>query len=97
MISREIKILNRYGIHARPSSMISELAMTFKSSIIIKKEDRSAQATSVMDLILLCVEPGSTIFIYIDGEDEAQAMHALVDLIEIRQFDEENMQDEPKN
>ncbi|MGL4562120.1 MAG: HPr family phosphocarrier protein [Brevinema sp.] len=92
MISREIKILNRYGIHARPSSMISELAVSFKSSIIIKKDGKTANASSVMDLILLCVEPGSSILIDIDGEDEKEAMDALIELIEVRRFDEDAME-----
>ncbi|MGL4562482.1 MAG: HPr family phosphocarrier protein [Brevinema sp.] len=92
MISQEIKILNRYGIHARPSSMISELAISFKSSIIIKKDGKTANATSVMDLILLCVEPGSSIQIDVDGEDEKEAMDALIDLIEVRRFDEDAME-----
>ncbi|MGL4394873.1 MAG: HPr family phosphocarrier protein [Brevinema sp.] len=93
MISQEIKIINRFGIHARPSSMISELANTFKSTISLQKDGRSASALSVMDLILLCVEPGSTITLIVDGEDEVQAMDAMLDLIINRRFDEEQMQD----
>jgi len=89
MIIKEIKVINRYGIHARPSSMISELANTFKSTIIIKKDNKTANAQSIMNLILLCVEPKSTIILQIDGEDEELAMQSFIDLIEVRRFDED--------
>lgn len=92
MISHDIKILNRYGIHARPSSMISELANSFKSKIVFQKDGRSADAKSVMDLILLCIEPGSTITLVIEGQDEQLALDAFIQLIEVRKFDEENME-----
>lgn len=89
MIIQKIQIRNRYGIHARPSSMISELANTFKSTISLEKDGKIANAQSIMDLILLCVEPHSTITIHIEGEDEQQALESFVDLIENRRFDED--------
>ncbi|MGL5253813.1 MAG: HPr family phosphocarrier protein [Brevinema sp.] len=88
MIKRDLHIKNRYGIHARPSSMISDLANNFKSSITIEKEGRTADARNIMSLILLCVEPQSVITAYIDGEDEIEATAALVSLVEERLFDE---------
>ena len=89
MIKRDLHIQNRYGIHARPSSMISDLAAGFKSSITLEKGGRTADARNIMSLILLSAEPNSTVTAYIDGEDEIEAIEALVHLIEERRFDEE--------
>ncbi len=89
MLKRKIKINNKYGIHARPSSMISELASQFKSSILIEYREKTADASSIMNLILLCVEPKTEVEIVIEGEDEAKAMDAMVHLLEVRFTQEE--------
>lgn len=90
MIRKDIEINNRYGIHARPSSMICDLANTFSCAITIEKNGRTADARNIMSLILLTAEPKSTITITLDGEDEKEALAAFVDLIEVRLFDEDS-------
>lgn len=89
MIIREVQIKNKFGIHARPSSLITELANTFKSSITFEKDGRTADARNIMSLILLCVGPHSSVLLHVDGEDENEAMEAFVNLIEERLFDED--------
>lgn len=88
MISQEINILNRYGIHARPSSMIADLAENFQSTIIFEKDGKKADARNIMNLILLSIGPNSKITVHINGPDETSALKALIDLIEVRCFDE---------
>ena len=89
MLKRKIKINNKYGIHARPSSMISELASQYKSSISIEYREKTADASSIMNLILLCVEPKTEVELVIEGEDEEKAMEAMVYLLEVQFTKEE--------
>ena len=61
MLKKLININNKYGIHARPSSRISEMVSEHQSQVIIKYNDKEADASSVMSLILLCIEPQTQI------------------------------------
>lgn len=83
MLSEKVKIKNKYGIHARPSSMISELTNKFKSSITFEYNEKEADASSIMNLILLCIEPGVDIIVKTEGEDEEDAMKAILHLLTI--------------
>lgn len=88
MLKKEVIIKNKLGIHARPASSIAKLAGNYKSSITIEKDGITANAKSIMDLLILEADKDSSILIIADGKDEESAISAITELIE-RGFDEE--------
>jgi len=89
MQSITVEVKNEYGIHARPASLLVELAGKFESDITITMGDRVVTAKSVMNVLLLAAGKGSKLVITADGPDEAQALRALQQLIEVDKFHKE--------
>lgn len=81
MIKKEFTILNKYGLHARPAAQLVKVTGKFKSSIKIEKDGITADGKSIMGLMTLAAEVGSTIIVIADGEDAQQAVDAVSELI----------------
>jgi phosphocarrier protein len=77
MPERDVKIVNKLGIHARPAAEIVKTAGKFKSSITIVRDDLEVNAKSIMGVMMLAAEFGSTITIRAVGDDADQALDAL--------------------
>jgi phosphocarrier protein HPr len=88
MIEQHIKVINSLGIHARPASMIVQTAIKFKSAILIIKDGASADAKSIMSVMMLAAACNSTVTIRATGNDEAEAVKAIAALFELK-FKEE--------
>jgi len=88
VLKKEVIIRNKLGIHARPASSIVKLAGSYKSSIKLEKNGISANAKSIMDLLILEADKDSKVLVIADGEDEEKALSSIIELIE-RGFDEE--------
>jgi len=73
MITKELKVINELGIHARPSSLIVKTALKFKSKIDFVKEDTRANAKSIMEVMMLAAVYGTQIKLIVEGEDEIEA------------------------
>jgi phosphotransferase system HPr (HPr) family protein len=82
LIQKEITVINRLGVHARPSALVVQTANKFKSEIKFKRKDLEVNAKSIMGVMMLAAEMGSKILIQAEGEDEAQAVEALAKLFE---------------
>jgi len=82
MITKSVTMTNQVGLHARPATFFIQKANEFKSSIWIEREERKVNAKSLLGVLSLGVVKGGEINIIIDGEDEAEAMAALLELIE---------------
>jgi phosphocarrier protein HPr len=89
MITKTVTIPNKLGLHARPASLFVKTAAQFESDIKIEKDGVEVNGKSIMGVMMLAAEQGSEITIRADGPDEKEAMKALMDLIEVRKFDEE--------
>ena len=89
MISKIFKIKNKLGIHARPAAEFVKTASRFSSDINVAKNDNRVNGKSIMGILMLEAAHGTEIEVEIDGQDEEEAMEAMTDLIENRQFDEE--------
>jgi phosphocarrier protein HPr len=85
--SCEIAIANALGLHARAAAKFVHTAGRFTSRILVARGQREVDGKSIMGLLLLAAAQGIAIRITADGEDEAQALAALCDLIK-RGFDE---------
>ncbi|MEP6858011.1 MAG: HPr family phosphocarrier protein [Gemmatimonadales bacterium] len=77
MPEREAKIVNKLGIHARPAAEIVKTAGKFKSSITIVREDLEVNAKSIMGVMMLAAEFGSTVVLRATGDDAEGALDAL--------------------
>ena len=84
MIEREATIVNQEGLHARPAARIVRLASSFNSDIEICKDGVGVNGKSIMGVMMLAAECGSTVQIRARGDDSQAAVDALVQLIQNR-------------
>lgn len=88
MTTRNVTILNRAGIHARPASMIVQTAQQFDSSIWIEKEDVKINAKSIMNILTLGATYQTKLVVSAEGPDEDEAVAELSELFD-NKFKEE--------
>lgn len=81
MIERAVKVVNSLGLHARPAAQLVRLASTFQSQIELVKDDMVVNAKSIMGVMMLAAECGSTIQLRASGDDAEQALAALEKLV----------------
>jgi phosphocarrier protein len=81
MIEREVRIVNQLGLHARPAAQIVKTASTFQAEIEILKDGMSVNGKSIMGVMMLAAECGSSITLRATGADEAAAIDALSALV----------------
>jgi phosphotransferase system HPr (HPr) family protein len=81
MISEKVTILNETGLHARPASVFVNTAAKFKSDLTIQKEEKKANAKSILSVLGLGISKGTEITISAEGPDEEEAVSKLVQLI----------------
>lgn len=86
-MQQEVEIINKLGLHARASSKFTQLAGRFACEVWIAKGARRVNGKSIMGVMMLAAAKGSVVSIETVGEDEAEAMNALIELIQNR-FDE---------
>jgi len=89
MIRRDLPIVNKLGLHARAASHLVKTASDFKARITVEKAGASANAKSIMGLMLLAAAKGHTVTVTADGEDEDAAMSAVEALIRNRFHEEQ--------
>jgi phosphocarrier protein HPr len=81
MLQREVEITNKLGLHARASARLTQVAGQFQADIWLSRSGKRVNAKSIMGVMMLAAAKGCTIVIETDGADEADAMHALQQLI----------------
>jgi phosphocarrier protein len=81
MQQRDVEIVNKLGLHARPSARLTQLASSFDSQVFLSRNGRRVNAKSIMGVMMLAAARGSTITLETEGEDEQEAIEALTDLI----------------
>ncbi|MDD2394775.1 MAG: HPr family phosphocarrier protein [Sphaerochaeta sp.] len=84
MVTRELKVFNRAGIHARPAASIVKLANKYESELYLEKENMKINGKSIMGIITLGATHQSTIVMTCDGPDEQQMADAIQSLFENR-------------
>lgn len=81
MISTEVEIINKLGLHARASTKLTQTASRFASEVWISRNGRRVNAKSIMGVMMLAAAKGSIITLEANGADEQPAIQALTDLI----------------
>jgi phosphocarrier protein len=80
-LTKDLTIVNKLGIHARPAAMFVKLATRFKCDIFVEKDGEKVNGKSIMGLMMLAAGPGSQLRIYADGHDASQAITELEALV----------------
>ncbi len=88
MISKTVTVKNRAGIHARPAALIVQTANSFDSQIFFEKENNRINGKSIMGIITLGASYNTILDIVAEGDDESEAVDAIVKLFENR-FEED--------
>ena len=84
MISRNVTIINRLGLHARAATRLVNCVSDFDAEIIVKKGARAVNGKSIMGVLTLAAATGTDLIIEADGVDEEQALDAVLKLISNR-------------
>lgn len=85
---RTAAITNRRGLHARAAAKFVKLAATFDAQITVGHRGTEVSGLSIMGLMMLAAAPGCSIELKVGGNQAAEAMEALYDLVD-RKFDED--------
>jgi phosphocarrier protein HPr len=80
-IEKELIIVNRLGLHARPAAMFVRIASRHRAEIWVSKEGEEVNGKSIMGLMMLAAGQGSKLRIRCDGSDADKAMEELEELI----------------
>ena len=86
---KTVTIINKLGLHARASAKFVSTASRFGSHIDIKRNNKIVNGKSIMGVMMLAASKGTEIELHIHGEDETEAMQALLNLIADRFGEEE--------
>lgn len=81
MLERSMKIVNRLGLHARPAAEFVKLAGRFRAEIRVEKDGLEVDGKSIMGMLMLAAEHGSSITIRAEGSDAEEALGALAQLV----------------
>ncbi|MBB3313795.1 phosphocarrier protein [Rhizobium sp. BK196] len=87
-LSREILIINKRGLHARASAKFVQTVDAFDATITVSKDGMTVGGTSIMGLMMLAASPGSSVIVSASGNQAAEALNALDQLIQ-NKFGEE--------
>jgi phosphocarrier protein HPr len=82
MATRDCKISNKLGLHARASAKLTQLAAQYSSEVWMSRAGRRVNAKSIMGVMMLAAGKGTTVTIETIGADDAEALAAVVSLID---------------
>lgn len=82
MVEREVTVRNRAGLHTRPASMLVRTAAQFDAEVFLRRDNYEINGKSVIGVMTLAAEQGSTLTLVVEGEDEDEATEAIVELFE---------------
>lgn len=82
MVEKKIRIVNQIGLHARPASLVVNMAKAYKSSVEFIKDGKVYNGKSIMGVLSMAAKMDDEISIRVSGEDEAAALTELARLIE---------------
>ncbi len=87
-VTRELTVINKLGVHARPSAMFVKIASRYQCDIFVEKDGERVNGKSIMGLMMLAAGPGSRLKVIAAGTDAMAAVNELDALLK-RKFDED--------
>jgi phosphocarrier protein HPr len=88
MIETQVTIINKLGLHARAAAKLVSTASAFGSRIKVGYPDKMVDGKSIMAVMMLAASKGTELLLQVEGDDQEQALEAVLDIIN-RRFDEE--------
>lgn len=82
MIKKSVTISNKLGLHARASAKLTKLAGSFPCEVWLSRGDRRINAKSIMGVMMLAAGLGSTVELETNGQQEDEALNAIVQLMD---------------
>ncbi|MEP6777553.1 MAG: HPr family phosphocarrier protein [Chthoniobacterales bacterium] len=83
-LQKEMTVVNRLGLHARPAAMFVRVASRFRSEVWVEKEGENVNGKSIMGLMMLAAGQGSKLLVRCEGPDAAKALQEIEELINAR-------------
>jgi phosphocarrier protein len=87
-VTKELIVINKLGIHARPAALFVKTANRFDCEIFVEKDGEKVNGKSIMGLMMLAAGPGSKLLVHAEGQDAAHAV-GEIELLLKRKFDED--------
>ena len=87
-MTKDLRVTNKLGIHARPAAMFVKTANRFSCDIFVEKDGEKVNGKSIMGLMMLAAGPGSRLLVHAEGGDASRAVVELESLLS-RKFDED--------
>jgi phosphocarrier protein len=82
MLTRDVTITNKLGLHARAAAKLVSTAGRFAADVFVEKEDQRINGKSIMGVMMLAASQGTVLTLVVDGEDAEAAMDALTSLVD---------------
>lgn len=89
MIRKILKVENKLGVHARPAGLLVELTSKAESEVFILFEGTRANAKSILNVMMLAMEPGAEVEFEVEGSDEEKTMVAIEELFAARFYEDD--------
>jgi len=80
-VEREVKIVNKYGLHARPAMQLVEVANKYNSNVEVSKDALTVDAKSIMSIMRLAATKDSVLRIRAEGDDAEQAVEEMAEIV----------------
>jgi len=77
MIEKQLKIKHKWGLHARPAGKFIRLTAKFNSDVYLEKDGEKANGKSILEILSLALEYGSSVKIMVNGKDEEDALKTI--------------------
>lgn len=87
-VTIEVKLTNKYGLHARPAALFVQMCNRFSSEVTVVLDTMRVSGKNILDIMTLGAEPGSTLILEIAGSDAQEAADSLKELVDSK-FGEE--------
>jgi phosphocarrier protein len=81
VVSREVEIVNRLGLHARAAARFVQAASRFRARVTVSRDGRVMDGKSILGILLLAASQGTRLVVSADGDDEEAAVDALAGLV----------------
>jgi len=81
-MERQVTICNKLGLHARAAAKLVSVASGFSDEVLVEKDGQRINGKSIMGVMMLAASQGTVITLIVNGEREAEAMAALIALID---------------
>ncbi len=90
LVEKEIVIKNKQGLHARPAAIFVQIANKYESEITVRKDNEEVNGKSIMGILILAAEQGSSVCVRAEGVDAKKALEELEQIL-IKQIEDITM------